>query len=83
MSLIDKLDTVKDKESFVSFATELAKERAAKSVVNVPREINIKEIENYVRTVLAWAESSEIDPHHQSNPASVWRRFATSIYCRK
>jgi len=82
MSLIDSLEMVRDKDSFVRFATELAKEKSKKAL-SPASEVNGREIENYVRTVLAWADPQDLVPGPSTGSAARWRMLATSIYCRR
>lgn len=82
MSLIDTLEQVKDKDSFIRFAAELAKEKSKKAIAPA-NELNSRDIENYVRTVLAWADAQATFQVPSASPASHWRKAATSIYCRR
>lgn len=83
MALIDQLQKVNDKASFISFVSEFVKEKKAELKLGSNDASNNKEVSVFLQTALAWAESTSMhDPRSASN-ALTWRKYATSLFCRK
>lgn len=87
--LHDRLDKVRDRESFFDFVQALIEDRIEKAKEEQryphggqPDGWENATIENYLEAALRWAQDSQNLASGMSSEAS-WHGFATFLYCGK
>lgn len=87
MQLHEKLEAVTDAASFLCFVQALIEDRKNSNGVDVTgRSDNGWEshsIEDFLEAALAWAEATEVGATQGLSDSSLWKRFATFLYCGK
>jgi hypothetical protein len=78
MELHEQLETVTDEESFLAFVQALLIDRRC----NAERWEN-SSIESFLEAASAWAEDSAFGSKQGLLTASLWKKFATFLYCGK
>lgn len=89
MQLYERLESVTDESTLLSFVEALADDRRAKRdgpVDDFGRNENGWEnhsIEDFLEAGIAWAQSSNFGATQDLASASPWKRFAAFLYCGK
>jgi len=93
MELHQLLELVKDEESFLVFVDALRKDReldaeAEKKSPSSPygptaHGWNNVTVQSYLEAAHAWAEDTHFGATQNLGETSMWRKFATFLYCGK
>jgi len=78
IQLHEQLEEVTDEKTFLAFVRALAADRRGDA-----EHWENTSIEDFLEAAGSWAEDSEFGVRQGLSSASLWKKFATFLYCGK